>query len=206
MKRYLYLIILLFTLTMPTLAQVGVEKNNQSFRFVYLVHDPKTPKSTLIKELRDAERKARQSNQICFIHMGSFLAQINTENDNREYFDKLLEELNSKLSHDVNIQADITSILDILNEYQIVDENGELLYRSVVLDFYLTSRFCENGYAERFIVPLYIALDVPNMPNKFEFNVFVHADSDDSYDFTGEKTFGENNYNSINENILIMDY
>ena len=63
-----------------------------------------------------------------------------------------------------------------------------------------------NGYAEKFIVPLYLAFDVPNLPNKFEFNVFVNAAGDDSYDFSGERIFGKKNYNSINENVLIMDY
>lgn len=202
--------ILLFSLSATAMAQANIEKKDQPFRFIYLVHDHTSPVSTLIKTLRDVERRARQYNQRCLIYMANgknyYLAQINTEKDNRDDFDKILGELNNKLSHDINIQADILSILDIFNEYQIVDDSGELIYKAVVLDFFLTSHFCDNGYAEKFIVPLYLAFDVQNMPNKFEFNVYVNAAGKENYDFSGERIFGSKNYNSINENVLIMDY
>ena len=210
MKKYLCLIIMLCSLSITTMAQNDVTKGNQPFRFIYLVHDHTSPVSTLIKTLREVERHARQYNQICLIYMANgnnyYLAQINTEKDNRDDFDKILEALNNKLSHDVNIQADIVSILDLFNEYEVVTDAGDLVYKSVVLDFFLTSHFCDNGYAEKFIVPLYLAFDVPNLPNKFEFNVYVNTAGNDNYDFSGERIFGNKNYNSINENVLIMDY
>ena len=195
---------------MMTMAQSDVEKKDQPFRFLYIVHDHTSPVSTLIKKLRDVERRARQYNQKCIIYMANgknyYLAQINTENDNRDKFDEILGELNSKLSHDINIQADIVSILNLFNEHQIVDENGELLYKSVAMEFYLTSHFCDNGYAKNFIVPLYLAFDVMNMPDKFTFDVYVNAAGNEDYDFSGERIFGSKNYNSINEEIVIMDY
>ena len=210
MKKCLFLIIMLLSLPMMTMAQNSVDKKEQPFRFIYLVHDHTSPVSTLIKTLREVERNARQYNQRCLIYMANgknyYLAQINTEKDNRDDFDKILGELNNKLSHDINIQADIVSILDLFNEHQIIDENGELIYKSVALEFYLTSHFCDNGYAKDFIVPLYLAFDVKNMPAKFTFDVFVNAAGNEDYDYSGERIFGSKNYNSINENVFIMDY
>lgn len=201
---------MLLSLPMMTMAQNSVDKKEQPFRFIYLVHDHTSPVSTLIKTLREVERNARQYNQRCLIYMANgknyYLAQINTEKDNRDDFDKILGELNNKLSHDINIQADIVSILDLFNEHQIIDENGELIYKSVALEFYLTSHFCDNGYAKDFIVPLYLAFDVKNMPAKFTFDVFVNAAGNEDYDYSGERIFGSKNYNSINENVFIMDY
>ena len=210
MKKNLCLIVMLFFLPIMTLAQNYIEKKEQPFRFIYLVHDHTSPVSTLINTLRDVERRARQYNQKCLIYMANgknyYLAQINTENDNRDKFEQILGELNNKLSHDINIQADIVAILDLFKEHQIVDENGELIYKSVAMEFYLTSHFCDNGYAKDFIVPLYLAFDVKNMPAKFNFEVFVNSAGNEDYDYSGERIFGNKNYNSINEKVMIMDY
>ena len=202
---------MLLSLSITTMAQSNMQKKEQPFRFLYLVHDPTSPVSTLIESLRKIERRARQYNQVCLIYLSNgrkvdevpfFLAQINTEEDNRNEFDKILGELNNKLSHEINIQADISHILKIFDEHKIIDDNGDLLYKSVAMEFYLTSHFCENGYVDDFIVPLYVAFDVHNLPDKFKFYVMVNGvDREDP-----EYYFGNKNYNSINENVEIMKY
>ena len=76
----------------------------------------------------------------------------------------------------------------------------------MTFDFYLSSQFCNNGYAEKLITPLYLAFDVPNMPNHFNFNVYVGAAHIKDYDYSPERILGDKNYNGINEELMIMDF
>lgn len=215
MKRITFFLIAFFALLSLSIAQENDDRENQAFRFIYIVHDPSTPVDKLIEILYDVETRTIENGQKCMICLSNGIGTKNTEeyllatilegSDYLPAFEKLREELRKKRAHDIDISRDIDYIIDIFNrEHDFLDESGELYYESMTFDFYLSSQFCDNGYAADFIVPLYLAFDVPNMPNQFNFNVWVGADDIEKYD--AKRIFGEKNYNNINEYILVMGY
>lgn len=217
MKRFLFLTIALFALSFTSFAQEDEDNRNQPFRFIYIVHDGTTPVERLIEKLYEVETITLENNQKCMICMSNgrsakpgeeYLHVVIQEgNDYKQYFEKLRDELRNEISHDFDISRDVEYIVNIFNrEHDFLDENGELFYKSMTFDFYLTSQFCDNGYASKLITPLYLAFDVPNMPKHFNFNVWVGAAHREGYDYSPERILGNKNYNDINENLMIMDF
>lgn len=217
MKRFLFLTIALFALSFTSFAQDDEDNRNQPFRFIYIVHDGTTPVERLIEKLYEVETITLENNQKCMICMSNgrsakpgeeYLHVVIQEgNDYKQYFEKLRAELRNKPSHDFDISRDVEYIVNIFNrEHDFLDEYGELFYKSMTFDFYLSPKFCDNGYASKLITPLYLAFDVPNMPNHFNFNVWVGAAHREGYDYSPERILGNKNYNDINENLMIMDF
>lgn len=219
MKRSLLFVITLLLTLSTTKAQEQEERSDQAFRFIYIVHDTSTPVERLIELLYDAENRTLGNNQKCMVCLSNgistregeeyLVATILEGSDYEPAFDKIREELRNENAHDFDISRDVDYIINVFNnEHDFLNENGELYYESMTFDFYLPSQFCDNGHAGKLITPLYLAFDVPNMPNHFYFNVWIGADSIKDYDYSPERIFGEKNYNNINEdmNINIMSY
>ena len=221
MKRYLFFIIAFFAFLSTSWAQESWaqedERSNQAFRFIYLVHDPSTPVESLIELLYDVETRTLENGQKCMICLSNgistkkgeeyLVATILEGSDYEAAFDKIREELRNEYAHDTDIDRDVEYILGVFSkENDFLDENGELTYESMTFDFYLSAQFCDNGYASELITPLYLAFDVPNMPNHFNFNVWVGGSNIENYDYSPERIFGDKNYNGINEYVMIMEY
>lgn len=217
MKRCIFLITVLFAFLSVSMAQEGDERSNQAFNFIYIVHDISTPVEELIKVLYDIESRTLEHDQRCMVCLSNgigtkpgeeyLVATILEGSDYEPAFEKIIQELRNELAHDINIERDVNYIVNLFDKgSDFLDENGELTYESVTFDFYLSSQFCDDSWASKFIVPLYIAFDVPNMPNQFHFNVWVGAKHIKGYDISPERIFGEKNYNNINKELTITKY
>ncbi len=218
MKKYLFSILALFAFISTSWAQEVEDKSEQAFRFIYLVHDTSTPVESLIDVLYDVEARTIENGQKCMICLSNgistkkgeeYLVAIILENSDYEpAFDKIREELRNEYAHDIDINRDVEYIVNLFSkENEFLDENGELLYESMTFDFYLSTQFCDNGYAGQFIAPLYLAFDVPNMPGHFNFNVWVGGKNIGVNDYSDPRVIlGDKNYNEINDNIIIMEY
>lgn len=218
MKKFLFLIFAFFSFISTSWAQEVEDKSEQAFRFIYLVHDTSTPVESLIDVLYDVETRTLENGQKCMICLSNgistkkdeeYLVAIILEGSDYEpAFDKIREELRNEYAHDIDINRDVEYIVNLFSkENEFLDENGELLYKSMTFDFYLSTKFCDNGYAGQFIAPLYLAFDVPNMPGHFNFNVWVGGKNIGVNDYSDpKKILGDKNYNEINDNIIIMEY
>lgn len=216
MKRFLFLVIALSAFLSSSYAQED-KRSEQALQFIYIVHDHTTPlddNERLIGELDAIVSNTIEFGQVTVICLSNgilnedgnwLLAEISEDVDNLDVYNKIKYELKNMNSHEFSIARDVKFIVNLFNEkYEFLDENGELYYESVTFDFYLTSKLCDDEYADDFIVPLYLAFDVPNLQNKpnFDFNIMVGT-RDNSYT-VAERIFGDKNYNGINEETIML--
>lgn len=217
MKRFLFLVIALSAFLSSSYAQED-KRSEQALQFIYIVHDHTTPlddNERLIGELDAIVSNTIEFGQVTVICLSNgilnedgnnwLLAEISEDVDNLDVYNKIKYELKNMNSHEFSIADDVEFIVNLFNDkYEFLDENGDLYYESVTFDFYLTSKLCDDEYADDFIVPLYLAFDVPNLQNKpnFDFNIMVGT-RDNSYT-VAERIFGDKNYNGINEETIML--
>ena len=128
MKRICLLLASLLLGTVPTLGQ---QKSEQDLAFIYIAHDEYTAVQSLIERLKDAFTDAinyPESRAVIFYLANAenpIVVQVNTKNDNQQEFDRIVDELQTKRSHNVEPVVDCAKIQEIFNADDIIDENGK---------------------------------------------------------------------------------
>ena len=165
-KILLYLIVGL--LALPLSAQNNDNRKEKSFRFVYIAHDVNTPVARLIERLRANRNDAMEGGEDVVFYLASgsnpVIVEYNVGEDNQSDFDEvLLAELNERNSHDVDPETDVAAIFDLLNNLNIVDENKRLNYMSAKFNFYVNPKFWTLKNNEAILVPIFFAFDIPHI-------------------------------------------
>lgn len=149
--------------------------------FVYIAHDRTTPSACLSERMQTLCDQGERYEGFSYIF---YLANedqpkivtLNLPSDNRGDFQKLIiEELNDKIAHPVNIGFDTDSIIDIFYQNDFLDETGKLKYETVTFDFYIGEEFWNNGYLESFIAKLYWVMGFDRLKEQeFYWRIWSH--------------------------------
>ena len=202
-------------------------QNNQEKRLqiVYIDHEVTTPTDVLnqrmterfwnAKEFPDGEAlilylsNGRKSPQ-AFVNLKEFMTErqlevfttSSTPRDTEEAFMAVLEAMNTANSHTVEAQMDVDYILQILERFDVFDENGRLNFKSLRFDFYVGPNFWLMNNNEKVIARLY-AVILQGLPEdeKEKISFRVLKPSGCQLEYSDGKPFGEANLEGINEQL-----
>ena len=108
-------------------------------------------------------------------------------------------------SHNVVARNDRTNILNLFDEYNFLDENGNLRFNTVIMDFYVGASFWSLGNNEKIIAHLFTALNAASFPkDRFSFNVYKPRG--EKLVYVEGMPFGDNNIDGINSKLKIFEY
>lgn len=186
-----------------------------NFHFVYIDHEPSTPVNKLCQRIRRLRDDAIEVEDVLVIYLSdgqnSLLSFTNLpdvhekERDKDEAFVNIIAALQNANSHDIIAREDRKNILKLFDEYNFVDEEGRLRFKSVVMDFYVSPEFWALGNNEKVISYLYVDLDIESFSQEqLTFNIFKPKGED--LNFPNDIPFGDNNINGINQKVKILEY
>ncbi|MBR0048664.1 MAG: hypothetical protein IJP74_04995 [Prevotella sp.] len=191
----------------PTMAQDEAETtpSKQTFRFVYTAMDPSIPLQALLKDLQDAYNHALlEGPAIFYLANGSepIIVKVNMSDDNRDDFEeRLLNWLRQNTSSSVDGSYDKQRILELLKEYNFVDNERNLIYGSTYFVFNVGQSFWTMSNNEVLIAAMYFELDLSFYlaNDRFRFNVICPR----SIEIDENNPFGILNPDNINETINV---
>lgn len=193
MKR-LFLVLLCLTALAPLRAQVA--SSSQKLSFVYIAHDENTAVSVLTGRLKRLYENAvdlpEENAVIFYLPNGEspITVRVNTANDNRNDFGSIIDELQSKRSHDVDRYTDLARIQEIFEENDIVDADGNPRFRSVEFLYYVNSTFWDMGNHEFIIASLFWIMDMEKYVKSNYMRVNIFYGKDDAVRFNENEPFG----------------
>ena len=193
MKRICLLLVSLLLGTAPTLGQ---EKSEQDLAFIYIAHDEYTAVQSLIERLKEAFADAinyPESRAVIFYLANAenpIVVQVNTKNDNQQEFDRIVDELQTTRSHNVEPVVDCAKIQEIFNADDLIDDEGKGLYRSVEWTYYVNSTFWALMYNESVIASLFFIMDMEEMIESGYLRVNIMHGADDTLPYNEESPFG----------------
>lgn len=193
MKRICLLLASLLLGTAPTLGQ---EKSQQDLAFIYIAHDEYTAVQSLIERLKGAFADAinyPESRAVIFYLANAenpIVVQVNTKNDNQQEFDRIVDELQTKRSHNVEPVVDCARIQEIFNADDLIDDEGKGLYRSAEWTYYVNSTFWALMYNESVIASLFFIMDMEEMIESGYLRVNIMHGADDTLPYNEESPFG----------------
>ena len=219
MKRFMSILLLAVLVHVPTIiyAQTSVNKAEVPFRFIYIAHDDEVvdEPGVLIEMLNQIKENIGYSNGFpCIYYLSNgvridnpdslagkpIIIKENLPGDNSDDFvNILLRELQEKVSHEVDADADIENILKLLDDNDVFDSYGNLLYESVVFDFYVNQTFWNMNCNDYVIAKLYFILDANRHDKqKLRFNIHYIQSNKPEFAQNTEHLFGIWNVNGIN--------
>lgn len=141
---------------------------DKDFRFVYIAHDVETPVNRLIERIRENKNNALSEYEDVVFYLANgtnpIVVEFNVGNNNQADFeDILLSELNERISHEVNPETDKEKIMEILNRIKVIDNDKNLNYQTLKFNFYVNSDYWTLKNNEAVIAPIFFAYDVPNI-------------------------------------------
>ena len=152
------------------LSSVHAQRSSeQDFSFIYIAHDENTPVQYLIERLQmaysDAINYPDEIAVVFYLPNGDapLCVEVNTKSDNRADFDKIVDELQTKRSHNIEPKTDRQRVQDIFNANDIIDDGGNPLYKSVTLTYYVNSTFWSLQNNEYVIASLFFVMDMEPM-------------------------------------------
>lgn len=193
MKRICLLLVSLLLGTAPTLGQ---EKSEQDLAFIYIAHDEYTAVQSLIERLKEAFADAinyPESRAVIFYLANAenpIVVQVNTKNDNQQEFNRIVDELQTKRSHNVEPMVDRARIQEIFNADDLIDDEGKGLYRSAEWTYYVNSTFWALMYNESVIASLFFIMDMEEMIESGYLRVNIMHGADDTLPYNEESPFG----------------
>lgn len=158
--------LLLASLTL--ICAIAVQAQYRDIRFIYVVHDHTTPISDVTSRLQTQYNSAMsddtgQTQAVFYMPNGSrpIVVKLNTPDDNNEdFYNKLLAEIHERNSHDVDADVDVEEIINIFNDLKLDDPTEEV---ELAFSFLVTPQFWEIGNNEGVIANLFYALDLANV-------------------------------------------
>ena len=181
-------------LAMTAFAQ---DKSNQELSFVYISHDENTDTKALVGRLKEKYASVINypDNRACVFYLANGLdpviVKLNMPGDNREVFEEIIYSLQNKLSHDVSASNDVENIVNIINDNDIIDENGKPSYRHIEWDYYINSTFWQLRNNEHLIAKLFFVMDMESLMTDYYLTLnFYYSRETDQIPFDSEKPFG----------------
>lgn len=138
---------------------------SQEFEFYYISHDRTTPVDDLCDRLERAYENALDDEEYAVVfylpnYDQHIEVRINLEDDNRTDFNLLIRELREKDAHENYAYHDYEAIMNLINKYDFIDEEGNLTYNSVLFCWYVTPYFWDWQCNESLIAKLYFTLEL----------------------------------------------
>lgn len=210
----IYLVFTLLLLMMATTMKAQ-DYSTMNLHFVYIDHEPSTPVNKLCERIRTLRDDAIEVDDALILYLSdgkqSLISFTNLKDnygkdrDSNDAFINIIAALQDANSHDVIASEDRKNILNIFDEYNFVNEMGQIKFSSVTIDFYVGSGFWSLGNNEKVISHLFVDFDVASLPkDKFVFNVF--KPKGETLDYPEGKPFGDNNIDGINNKLSIFEY
>lgn len=202
---------LLFICPLAMNAQSNADRN---LRIIFIDHEPSTPSSKIIAHIRRLRAQALENDNALIFYMPNdqnpFVSLVNLKDpegvrDTQEAFDRICEALNLP-SHNKEPWYDRKTFTNlILNDFPILDNNHNLNFAAVRMEFYLTSEFWKLGYNESIIAPIFFSMNVQELLQK-EFNFDVYINPDDAPSYPEKQPFGKKNLGDINKYVSLYEY
>lgn len=167
---------------------------NRTLRFFYIAHDENTITQKLISELRNNYNDAINSPDdiavVFYLPNGNYpvTVRVNTNHPNPKDFDRIVEELQTKRSHDVDVTTDLKTIAEIFDDIDYV--RGVPAFSNVEWNYYINSTFWELGYNETIIAALGWILEMPEAVSEGYMSLKFYCDENDILPVDTEQPFG----------------
>lgn len=155
----------LFVLLLASFFSFAVYAQQQSFEFYYISHDRTTPVDQLCERLEYIYEDALSNEDYAVIfyfpnYDQHIEVKINLPGSNSQDFNKILRELRDKDAHENYPDHDYESIMNLINKYDFITDEGEPVYSSVRFCWYVTPYFWDWMNNESLIARLYFALEL----------------------------------------------
>lgn len=154
---------------LSALSPLAVIAQSQSFEFYYIAHDRTTPVSVLCDRLEEVFETADQFEDYAVIfylpnYDDPYIVKVNLPGDNRKDFKHLISELRLKSAHEIYANVDYDNIINLVNEHDFIDENGQPTYSSVLFCWYVNPDFWQFLNNESLFASLYFTLEFSKYP------------------------------------------
>ena len=165
MKKLIILLVGLFA----AISAIAQDNKGKDLTFIYISHDENTPTQTLISRLKahyeDAKYYPDSYATIFYLTNGEnpIIVRMNVEGANPQDFDKLIEDLQAKRSHDVSPETDREKIMEIFAEVDLLDDEGNPAFNSAQWNYYINSTFWLLNNNEHVIASLFWIMDMEPM-------------------------------------------
>jgi hypothetical protein len=138
---------------------------SKSLEFYYIAHDRTTPVSDLCQRLESVYETALSYDDFAVIfylpnYDEPMVVKMNLDGDNRDDFKNLISELRIKTSHEIYADIDYATIIDLINQHDFIDSEGNATYTSVLFCWYVNPDFWQFQYNEKLIASLYFNLEL----------------------------------------------
>ncbi len=174
----------------------GQDKSSKDLNFIYIAHDENTAVGSLVDRLTEAYNDARNypDTRDLILYLANdndpVIVQVNTDNDNQGAFGRIIEELQTKISHTINPDADREAIVSLFNANDIIDEAGNPRYYSLEWTYYVNSTFWSLGNNEDIIAGLFFIMDMQKMIDLGYLKLYVMYGENDRLVYDKEQPFG----------------
>jgi hypothetical protein len=167
MKRFFSII----ALSIFVILRVGAQddRSNRILQFVYISFDESTDTQKLSKRLSGIYDNAMDYPElystIFYMPNGTAptIVKINLPGDNYKDFAKIISTIQQQPSNIVMGEYDVSNILNIFAQDDIVDENGRPIYRSVDWMYYICPSFWSMRNNELVIAKLFFAMEMSSL-------------------------------------------
>lgn len=174
---------------------LAASAQEKTFEFYYISHDYSTNVNEICSMLEEKYQMAIEfsdCSQVFYLpdRENPKIVKMNLPGDNRRDFDALISELRGKYAHETYVYVDIEKIIEIINDADIIDEEGTPLYQSANFTWFVNPTFWDLNYNESLISSLYFILDLADYKDYVTFDIWNA--SDERID-VGRKPFGTKN-------------
>ena len=209
-NRFLFTLLICLANILPMVAQQATSA--KKYTFVYVAHEADTPVQQLARRLNSIYNVAIQEGDGVVFYMSNannpIVVKVNFPDDNRgDFSNKLMAALQERNSHAIEGVYDVRKIIETMSGSDFLSVEGNLLYKTTNIDFYVTNSFWSHGYNESIIASLFFSLDVPRYISSgkdFHFNVYYP--NSDPVHYNEGQPFGTRNVNSINQLVKLLAY
>ena len=189
--------------------------SKMNLHFIYIAHETSTPVNKLCERLRTVRDDAIEVEDALIVYLSDgALSPISFTNlkdnsgrnrDSQDSYTDIIAALQDFNSHNVVARNDRTNILNLFDEYNFLDENGNLRFNTVIMDFYVGASVWSLGNNEKIIAHLFTALNAASFPkDRFSFNVYKPRG--EKLVYVEGMPFGDNNIDGINSKLKIFEY
>ena len=190
-------LLMLAALVVPAGAQ-NVSSAN-TLCFAYVSPSAHTSVESVVEYLDSRyERAVNDEKFILIIYMADkdepAIVKVNTKEDNRGDYGKLIDQLREESNHPVYPDYDLERIVRLFDEVDFVTQGSNILnYRSVDWHFHVTSDFWNNNYNESLIASLCFVMGVEHFETD-NFRLRCYFSRDDKLNYDPEAPFGSRNF------------
>ena len=191
-------IITSFIVFLVSAVALSSQSASQALQVIYITKDYTTEVNPLCSELRDIFEFAEKDNsQAVIFYLANssapLIVKVNLPDDNRKDFDMIIDALMTKSETIINPSVDLTTLVGLFDEVELLDNGGEKNFSNVELIYYITPTFWELGYNEQIIASAYFALDMDSKWADGYMSMSIYHNAQDGLEVDSEHPFGEKN-------------